>query len=610
MCTRSSEYSILGADEDESLDKGQVTPQPSPSLGRLLEEASDQVRRVGEAFSKDASELALLRQRLAEGRFHLAVLGQFKRGKSTLLNALLGDSVLPTSVVPLTAIPTFVYAGSPMRTRVIYEGDRRPQEFAASEAQQLAQILLNFVSETGNPRNRLGVAQVEVFYSAPILRNGVVLIDTPGIGSTFRHNTETALNFLPQCDAALFLVSADPPITEVEVEFLRRVRDKVPRLFFIVNKVDYLNEEDRRITVQFFRRVLREQVGIGDEAAIFCVSARSGLKARLTPDPILWRESGLAHVEEHLIDFLAREKAAALASALTRKAGDVLGDVVMRLRLDVRSRQMPLAQLQERLEIFERKLGEIEQERIVARDLLTGSQKRMHEFLEEHAEQLRKKARSYLEGIVKERLAASATPGEEALRETLAEAIPGFFEHESGQTTEMFQKKMAGELNPHQERADALIETVRRTAAELFDVPYRAPQATGAFEMVQKPYWTTHNWSYMLNPLPVGLIEKLLPAGARQARILKRINEQVGALVMSNVEDLRWAVFQGLDQTFLRFGNRLDQRLTDTIAATHGAIHAALAQRKERSESVAGQVSRLQSADAALTTIIHQLERI
>jgi len=56
---------------------------------------------------------------------------------------------------------------------------------------------------------------------------GVVLIDTPGIGSTFRHNTQATLNFLPQCDAALFLVSADPPLTEVEVEFLKEVRTKV-----------------------------------------------------------------------------------------------------------------------------------------------------------------------------------------------------------------------------------------------------------------------------------------------------------------------------------------------------------------------------------------------
>ena len=74
----------------------------------LLTEAVKEVCGLGERFCGEAESLRLLRTRLEEGRFHLAVLGQFKRGKSTLLNALLGEPLLPTSVVPLTAIPTFL----------------------------------------------------------------------------------------------------------------------------------------------------------------------------------------------------------------------------------------------------------------------------------------------------------------------------------------------------------------------------------------------------------------------------------------------------------------------------------------------------------------------
>jgi predicted GTPase len=72
----------------------------------------------------------------------------------------------------------------------------------------------------------------------PRSRQRAVLIDTPGIGSTHRHNTGMTLRFLPQCDAALFLVSADPPITEVEVAFLIEVRNRVQDLFFVMNKMD------------------------------------------------------------------------------------------------------------------------------------------------------------------------------------------------------------------------------------------------------------------------------------------------------------------------------------------------------------------------------------
>ena len=84
----------------------------------------------------------------------------------------------------------------------------------------------------------------------------MVLIDTPGIGSTFRHNTQATLNFLPQCDAALFLVSADPPLTEVEVEFLKEVRTKVTHLFFILNKVDYLTPAEQQVALSFLKKLI------------------------------------------------------------------------------------------------------------------------------------------------------------------------------------------------------------------------------------------------------------------------------------------------------------------------------------------------------------------
>ena len=272
--------------------------QRSFDLPRLLSAAIARIEGLGQGYGHLAGQLGELRERLAQGRFHLAVLGQFKRGKSTLLNALLGEAVLPTAVVPLTAIPTFIRPGQTRAARIHFLDQREPQNAEVRTAGQLGEFLTGFVTETGNPKNTLGVAQVEVFHPAALLLGkGVVLIDTPGIGSTFRHNTEATLNFLPQCDAALFLVSADPPITEVEVEFLRQVRSKVSRLFFILNKVDYLSDDDRKAALEFLRKALTEQAGMSADAAIFCVSARQGLEARAKGNDGLWAASGMAQVE-------------------------------------------------------------------------------------------------------------------------------------------------------------------------------------------------------------------------------------------------------------------------------------------------------------------------
>lgn len=267
-------------------------PSPAAVLPDFLEEARERVGALGAEFQADGGRLDDLRQRLREERCHLAVLGQFKRGKSTLVNALLGAPVLPVAVIPLTSIPTFLRGGDQIAARVLFDNGKPEERFAGSEAEAQADFLARFVTEGANPRNRLGVRVVEATYPAPVLGKGLALIDTPGIGSTFRHNTEATVNFLPQCDAALFVVSADPPITEVEVEFLKLAHHKLARLFFVLNKVDHLDASECRTAVAFLQQVLCDQVGFSSPPPIHCVSARQGLAARRNRDAAAWQRSG------------------------------------------------------------------------------------------------------------------------------------------------------------------------------------------------------------------------------------------------------------------------------------------------------------------------------
>jgi len=96
--------------------------------------------------------------------------------------------------------------------------------------------LADYITEAGNPGNKRQVASVELAYPSSFLETGIVLIDTPGIGSTHAHNTRTTEGYLEQVDAAIVVFSVDPPITEVESEFLRRIKEEMPKLFFILNK--------------------------------------------------------------------------------------------------------------------------------------------------------------------------------------------------------------------------------------------------------------------------------------------------------------------------------------------------------------------------------------
>lgn len=579
----------------------------APGLPALLQRGLDCLTGPDLRLEAACRKLESLKERLWQERFHLAVLGQFKRGKSTLLNALLGAELLPTAVLPLTAIPTFLLWGSEARVRVVYQKGHS-EEISFSRPEDLSSFIAQLVTEEGNPKNLKGIAAVEVHFPSPLLREGVVLIDTPGIGSTFRHNTEATLNFLPQCDAALFLVSADPPITEAEVEFLQAVRAQVAHLFFVVNKIDYLSERETASLKEFLKKVLREQVGMEEVPVIFCVSARQGLEAKKAGDPHLWALSGMQEVENHLVDFLARDKKRVLQEALARKAADVLAEALMQLELTVRSLQMPLAELEERLKLFEEKLQEAERQRVLVGDLLAGDRKRLVAFLEEQAEALRENARAYFESIVQEYATRTGDRfHEQEIRQALAEAIPGFFARELQEISSVVEQRLADVLQPYQKRAEELVEAVRKAAAELFAIPYQAPLASDTFERKRQPYWVTHKWESGLSPFAEGFLVKLLPPGQRRARMIHHLRQQVESLVLHNVENLRWATLQNLEAALRHFETALDERLQSTISSTHGAIQAAHAKRSQQAQEVDRQIAGLLSRIEQLREVRSQL---
>jgi hypothetical protein len=200
-----------------------------------------------------ASEAIALADRLVEGRFYVACIGQFKRGKSTVLNALAGTTVLPTGVTPVTSVVTVMRHGPRLAARVRIRGAQWVDVDPAS--------LASYVSASENPENAKAVEAVEVFVPSPLLACGMCLVDTPGIGSTFIGNTEATRAFAPQIDAALVVLGADPPISGEELALIVEVAGRVDALIFVLNKADRLSENERNEARVFMQRVLADRLG-------------------------------------------------------------------------------------------------------------------------------------------------------------------------------------------------------------------------------------------------------------------------------------------------------------------------------------------------------------
>lgn len=214
-------------------------------LRHLAEEA--------EAF-QIALEVRNLEDRVRQGLFYVACLGQFKRGKSTLLNALVGERVLPVGVVPITAAITVVRHGETRRALVRFS-DGRNLEIGFD-------LLADFVSEDRNPNNEKGIAAVEVFLPSDLLAQGMCLVDTPGISSVFANNTEVTRAFVPHVDAAIVVLGADPPISADEMALVKQVKDQCSELFFVLGKADRFQDGELREAASFTKRVLFEQAGL------------------------------------------------------------------------------------------------------------------------------------------------------------------------------------------------------------------------------------------------------------------------------------------------------------------------------------------------------------
>jgi GTP-binding protein EngB required for normal cell division len=222
-----------------------------PERNGQLTAVADIVRQFGLASLQPT--LAACETLAGGGPIDVAVLGQFKSGKSSLLNAVLGEAVFPVGAVPVTAVITRAAAGPECVVRVTYQ-DGSVEEVTPARVAE-------FVTESGNPGNRRRVAIVDVF--TPALRDwpGMRLVDTPGLGSVLAHNTEATRTWMPNVAVALVTVSAERPLSDEDRRLVTEARQTASRVVVLLTKVDLLRDHELEEVRAFLDRALRESFG-------------------------------------------------------------------------------------------------------------------------------------------------------------------------------------------------------------------------------------------------------------------------------------------------------------------------------------------------------------
>jgi small GTP-binding protein len=254
--------------------------------------------------------------RLAEDRFNLVLVGRFNRGKSSLINALLGTERLQTGVVPVTSAITTVTYGSEERVLLRYEESGVPREIRLDE-------LAAHVTQRGNPGNERRLKVAEVYLPVDVLRRGLFLVDTPGLGSAIAENTQTTEAFLPEADALLLVTSYESPLSDEEMRLLERAAASRCVVFVAVNKQDTLGSSARAEVLGYVEQRLRALFG-GQSPRTFSISARDGLRARLERRPELLAESGISALQTTLLEFFLTDKANAVLARMAERIAELL----------------------------------------------------------------------------------------------------------------------------------------------------------------------------------------------------------------------------------------------------------------------------------------------
>jgi GTP-binding protein EngB required for normal cell division len=278
-------------------------------IGSVLDRARES---KNEDFESRARKLLV---RLSEDRFYLAVLGQHKRGKSSLMNAMIALDLLPTGILPVTSAIVALRYDSTLKIQIHQKSWSYPREIPLDQ-------LPDYVSERGNPGNRKQVVSAEIGVPVDLLRYGFYFVDTPGIGSAIAANTATTKAFLPEADAAIFVTSFDSPMNELELGFLDQIHQYVRKLFFVINKSDLVSGSEIEEVTAFVRQRIAEHIGHTD-FRLYAVSASVQLAA-VREGNSASGDVGIEELRRDLQTFLVSEKTREFLMRVAHRASNLL----------------------------------------------------------------------------------------------------------------------------------------------------------------------------------------------------------------------------------------------------------------------------------------------
>jgi len=582
-----------------------------------LEELSRLARELGAKSLKERIGRDLVRK-LSEDRFHLVVVGEFNHGKSTFVNALLGHQALPVGVTPTTAaIHHLRYAEHPEATVVFSDGRR--------EAFPFEQVRRFSVGGDAHPDE---VDFLEVGYPAPLLRERILLVDTPGVNDLSLQRADITYSYIPRADAVLFLLDAGQILKESERVFLQDKLLKASRdkIVFVITKWDLLNKEEQVEALAYAKEQLAKLI---KDPVVFPVSAEESLSHERAaandndgpdappPDAGQDDRSGMPELLIYLTRFLAEERGRIL---LDNALGEGLNVVrLLQKGIDARARAIAMKSedLARRIETLTRDLagqaGTIEQRRVQIKEDVAG---------------IKASARKDLERFVDDVIRQLPNVVDNAKGEELKQYLPSFLSDTFQKWAEAETKEIASALETLAEKTVALVkedahESAKRIAETLGtgDVKKLDVQVdTFRYDMGIAALFTVGIGVMFANVLLGGLLALAAPVLALALRgrfegeyrkkaleqapeVLRTAAAKVGPKIDEMVDDFA----KKLDTWVVTAGEELHREVLEVLKSTEDARKGGLKDEAETKRDVDEQNKQLLAAESHIVSLRTEL---
>ena len=274
------------------------------------------------SMAAQADELDSISRRLNEHVFSVGIMGEFKRGKSTVINALLGQEIVPADIIPCSATLNYVRWDAEKHAQVNFKDGRS----VTVPVEELSNYVTKITTESAKTAE--DVDNAVVYYPCTFCQNGVQIVDTPGLNDDERM-TEISEKVIPTLDAIVMVITTDSPFSQSEADFVRNkvMTSDLGRIIFILNKIDHVRERDRPRLIESVREKIQTSV-LEKTALVYGadspeykatkdkigtirllpVSALDALDGKVENDSDLYSGSGYPEFENALSHLLTEER--------------------------------------------------------------------------------------------------------------------------------------------------------------------------------------------------------------------------------------------------------------------------------------------------------------